>query len=347
MPPLVDYDTCAWYTNLNNSSPLSQLKTVATTKGLGTWGSDGGMHHGRLCSWYEWPVVAAVDPDGPPIVPSTQETLNQSSNLAAGLRNACAVDPLPLQGRHHSDLEIGGKRDEREVRIPSFRKCNWKNLGADATARGIMVAFPAVPGGYFRVIIHSTQGGKDNKYIMLSYLTLVASFFALSSASQFGPFYSLGATKSYIIEATTTLTPSKVPSPAVDSLALGYIRGRIFKGSDQISSDTAPIDANTPVTINYKYNASNESYTQRVTVDGQLISTITTCSSGTAVECEATACNGTSTTHTYTNTTIVLAEADFSFGRTLAVNLVTASKLISDDNITWTVESISVPEFSW
>ncbi|KAK0435549.1 hypothetical protein EV421DRAFT_1892531 [Armillaria borealis] len=215
---------------------------------------------------------------------------------------------------------------------------------------------------------------------MLSYLALVASFFALSSAQQFGPYYSLGATSSYIIEATTTLTPSKVPSPAADRLALwpgmgtdggglyqsivlaiaspesecggstgqwcafaSVYNGRIVKGTQQ-SGDSVPIDANTPVTINYKYDESTESYTQKVTVNGEVISTITTSDGkaigwGTAVECQDDACNGTSTTHTYTNTTIVLAAADSSFGSTLS--------LTSDDNITWTVESISVPEYSW
>lgn len=218
---------------------------------------------------------------------------------------------------------------------------------------------------------------------MLSYLALVASFFALSSAQQFGPYYSLGATSSYIIEATTTLTPSKVPSPAADRLALwpgmgtdggglyqsivlavaspesecGGSTGQwcafasVYNGTQQ-SGDEVPIDANTPVTINYKYNESTESYTQKVTVNGEVISTITTSDGkatgwGTAVECQDDACNGTSTTHTYTNTTIVLAAADSSFGSTLSVNLVTASELTSDDNITWTVESISVPEYSW
>ncbi|PBK59181.1 hypothetical protein ARMSODRAFT_923109, partial [Armillaria solidipes] len=218
---------------------------------------------------------------------------------------------------------------------------------------------------------------------MLSYLALVASFFALSSAQQFGPYYSLGATSSYIIEATTTLTPSKVPSPAADRLALwpgmgtdggglyqsivlaiaspesecGGSTGQwcafasVYNGTQQ-SGDSVPIDANTPVTINYKYNESTESYTQKVTVNGEVISTITTSDGkaigwGTAVECQDDACNGTSTTHTYTNTTIVLAAADSSFGSTLSVNLVTASELTSDDNITWTVESISVPEYSW
>ncbi|KAK0209558.1 hypothetical protein IW262DRAFT_1281490 [Armillaria fumosa] len=218
---------------------------------------------------------------------------------------------------------------------------------------------------------------------MLPYLALVASFFALSSAQQFGPYYSLGATSSYIVEATTTLTPSKVPSPAADRLALwpgmgtdggglyqsivlaiaspesecGGSTGQwcafasVYNGTQQ-SGDSVPVDANTPVTINYKYNESAESYTQRVTVNGKLISTITTSDGkaigwGTAVECQDDACNGTSTTHTYTNTTIVLAAADSSFGSTLSVNLVTASELTSDDNITWAVESISVPEYSW
>ncbi|KAK0446973.1 uncharacterized protein EV420DRAFT_1483875 [Desarmillaria tabescens] len=220
---------------------------------------------------------------------------------------------------------------------------------------------------------------------MLSYLALVASFFALSSAQQFGPYYSLGATNSYIIEATTTLTPSKVPSPAADRLALwpgmGTNGGGLYQSivlavadpesecggstgqwcafasvynGDQVSGDSVPVDANTPVTINYKYDESTESYTQKVTVDGELISTITT-SDGKAIGWvrwfhlprTEDACNGTSTTHTYTNTTIVLAEADSSFGSTLAINLVTASELTSEDNITWTVESISVPEYSW
>ncbi|KAK0196304.1 hypothetical protein F5146DRAFT_1133799 [Armillaria mellea] len=103
---------------------------------------------------------------------------------------------------------------------------------------------------------------------VLSYLALVASFFALSSA-QFGPYYSLGATSSYIIDGGGWYQ-SIVPAVYECSASTGQWCAFASVYDERRFS---LYDANTPVTINYKYDESTES----VTVNGELISTITTC----------------------------------------------------------------------
>ena len=57
----------------------------------------------------------------------------------------------------------------------------------------------------------------------LSYFSLalsLASEAVAQTSIRFGPYYSLGATNSYIIESTTTLFPGRTSSPQQDRLAL-------------------------------------------------------------------------------------------------------------------------------
>ncbi|KAK0653893.1 hypothetical protein DIS24_g5571 [Lasiodiplodia hormozganensis] len=215
-------------------------------------------------------------------------------------------------------------------------------------------------------------------------LLALAGNAAAQYSVRFGPYYSLGATTSYIVEAETTLYPGKTPDPQQDRMVLwpgmGTSNGQLvqsivsssteteaqcggssgqwcvfastYTGETQISGDAKPMSANQGVTINYKYDEASGNYTQTVSIEGQVVSTLSTASGkaqgwGTAVECQD-ECSGIVNAHTYQNTTIKLAAADSAFKGTLALNEATATELTSPDGgITWTVDKISIAQSSF
>ncbi|GME23171.1 uncharacterized protein LTHEOB_7524 [Neofusicoccum parvum] len=212
-------------------------------------------------------------------------------------------------------------------------------------------------------------------------LLALAGNAAAQTSIRFGPYYSLGATTSYIVEAETTLFPGKTPDPQQDRMVLwpgmGTDNGQLvqsivssstetatqcggtsgewcvfastYTGETQISGDAKPLTASQGVKINYKYDAASGNYTQTVSIEGTVVSTLSTSSGkaqgwGTAVECQDD-CSGIVNAHTYQNTTIVLAEADTAFKGTLSINEATASELTtSDGGKTWTVDKISIQQ---
>ncbi|RSM19649.1 hypothetical protein CDV31_001536 [Fusarium ambrosium] len=196
----------------------------------------------------------------------------------------------------------------------------------------------------------------------------------------FGPAFSLGPTKSWIREATTTLVLPKVPSPAKDRLALwpgmgtsggdliqalavafsdpkrecGASAGQwctwasTLQAGEQLGGKQVPAKAGTKLTIHYVYNDSTGKYDQTVTVAGSVISSLSTSSGhaegwGTAVECQDDACVGTVAAHQYLDTIIILNEADKSFGNTLGINEADSSGLhTTDGGKTWEVTTINI-----
>ncbi|KAI8653881.1 hypothetical protein LRP88_00379 [Fusarium phalaenopsidis] len=195
----------------------------------------------------------------------------------------------------------------------------------------------------------------------------------------FGPAFSLGPTKSWIREATTTLVLPKVPNPPKDRLALwpgmGTSGGDLIQAlavafsdpkrecgasagqwctwastlqGEQLGGKQVPAKAGTKLTIHYVYNDSTGKYDQTVTVGGSVISSLSTSSGhaegwGTAVECQDDACVGTVAAHQYLDTTIILNEADKSFGNTLGINEADSSGLhTTDGGKTWEVTTINI-----
>ncbi|OJJ98546.1 hypothetical protein ASPACDRAFT_62046 [Aspergillus aculeatus ATCC 16872] len=194
----------------------------------------------------------------------------------------------------------------------------------------------------------------------------------------FGPYFSLGPTQSWIREATTTLVLPEVPSPVADRLALwpgmGTSGGDLIQAlavsfSDpnancggtsgqwciwastlegtQLGGTQVPANAGDNVTMEYKYNDSTAKYDQTVSLNGKVVSTLSTSSGqaqgwGTAVECQDDACKSTARAHQYIDTTIVLNAADSTFAGTLATNEVTSTGLKTSDSKTFTVETINV-----
>ncbi|KAI1487802.1 hypothetical protein F5X96DRAFT_648249 [Biscogniauxia mediterranea] len=195
----------------------------------------------------------------------------------------------------------------------------------------------------------------------------------------FGPYLSLGPTSSWIREANTTLVLPAVPSPQEERLALwpgmGTSAGDLiqalavsFKDPSancgasegqwctwastlqgiQLGGTQVPASAGDKLTMSYTYNDSTGKYDQSVAINGKVVSTLSTSSGeaqgwGTAVECQEDACTGVVAAHEYADTTILLNEADSSFGNTLAINEASSSGLTTSDNgKTWAVDTISI-----
>ncbi|KKK13295.1 hypothetical protein P175DRAFT_0521471 [Aspergillus ochraceoroseus IBT 24754] len=194
----------------------------------------------------------------------------------------------------------------------------------------------------------------------------------------FGPFFSLGPTKSWIREAKTTLVLPEVPG-ALDRLALwpgmstsggdliqalavsfadpkancGASQGQwctwasTLQGT-QLGGDQVPASAGDELVMHYVYNDSTAEYDQSVSINGKVISTLSTKSGqaqgwGTAVECQADACKSTVAAHKYLSTTLVLNAADMSFGDTLSINEADSTGLSTPDNgKTWKVSTINI-----
>ncbi|KAI0128711.1 hypothetical protein BJ170DRAFT_342702 [Xylariales sp. AK1849] len=221
----------------------------------------------------------------------------------------------------------------------------------------------------------------------LATLSLLALLGAVNGQSTvgFGPYFSLGPTSSWIREATTTLVLPDVPSPAKDRLALwpgmGTSDGDLvqalavafsdpdancgasdgqwctwastLENGTQLGGTEVPASAGTQLLFHYVYNDTTSKYDQTVSVDGTVISSLSTSSGeaegfGTAVECQDNACDGTVAAHQYLNTVVILDAADSSFGDTLALNEATTSGLsTSNGGITWSVETVDIQEHTF
>ncbi|KAE8161336.1 hypothetical protein BDV40DRAFT_289330 [Aspergillus tamarii] len=196
----------------------------------------------------------------------------------------------------------------------------------------------------------------------------------------FGPAFSLGPTKSWIREATTTLVLPEAPSPQEDRLALwpgmGTSGGDLIQALAVSFSDPAancgassgqwctwastlqggkqvPASAGDKLVMHYKYNDSTGKYDQTVTINGEVVSSLSTSSGqaqgwGTAVEAQDNASKSTVAAHQYLDTTIILDAADLTFHDTLGLTDADSTGLTTSDNgKTWKVTTINIHEHSF
>ncbi|KAL2867424.1 uncharacterized protein BJX67DRAFT_372036 [Aspergillus lucknowensis] len=197
-----------------------------------------------------------------------------------------------------------------------------------------------------------------------------------------GPAFSTGpvAADSFIRESTSTLTLPEVPSGSsgVSSLwvGMGTSNGDLIqsiadnwdssewsifaytlvKTGDNsqmpVQGPSSPAVAGDKVTMHYKFDDTTGNYTQTVSVNGEVVSTLSTSSGhaqgwGSAVECAEENC-GTMGAHTWTDTQIILDVADPNYINTLAKGEgVTGEMSTSDGGKTWEVTTIEIPEFTF
>ncbi|KAL9052885.1 MAG: hypothetical protein Q9162_005111 [Coniocarpon cinnabarinum] len=232
------------------------------------------------------------------------------------------------------------------------------------------------------------------------------SYFSFGNAFSTGPV----ATNSWIREATTTLVlpalnnphngnlglwpgmGTKFPSGADGQLVQGLAISTVGRGSpcnfaagdvnwcavastyDGSQHDGTPYRAKPGdhVTYNYKYNDATSQFDQTVSVNGAVVSTLSTTSGQgagwgtgeltrppfsllkdwsliilpTAMECQQANC-GTVPQHQYLNTTITMNTPDPNYSRTLSLNGATGNLVTADGGKTWTVATITIQQYTY
>ncbi|ETS81473.1 hypothetical protein PFICI_06475 [Pestalotiopsis fici W106-1] len=215
---------------------------------------------------------------------------------------------------------------------------------------------------------------------------IISSLAAVGIASvnaAMGPAFSTGpvADGSFIRESTSTLVLPAAPSNnnGIASLwvGMGTSNGDLIQSiADNWQSSTwdiyaytllstsptsqmpvygdgsADATANDQITMHYKYDDSTANYTQTVTKNGAVVSTLSTSDGhalgwGSAIECAENNC-GTMPAHTWINTQIIMDVADPNYINTLYKGAgVTGNLVTADGGKTWTVDTISIPQFTF
>ncbi|OJJ05851.1 hypothetical protein ASPVEDRAFT_87183 [Aspergillus versicolor CBS 583.65] len=194
---------------------------------------------------------------------------------------------------------------------------------------------------------------------------------------------SLGPSKSTIINAVTTLIPGPAPETQNGVLFLwpgmsngtgdliqatleGWesndwcgaqatewcVRASVFGSFGQLDGEPGVAAGDDQVKIEYTLEDDNDTWTQTVTnaQTGDVLSTFSHASGpymtgyGTGTECNE-ECTGTSSDQKYINTKITLAEADTTFGDTIATagGGTYEGLSSSEGGKVWTIESITLP----
>ncbi|KAL5456072.1 hypothetical protein PMIN07_006806 [Paraphaeosphaeria minitans] len=100
-----------------------------------------------------------------------------------------------------------------------------------------------------------------------------------------------------------------------------------------------------------KYNDATAKYDQDVSLDGTVVSTISTDSGkaqgwGTAIECQQAAC-GTVPAHKYVDTKLMMDVADPDYIQTKGVTGASGDMVTADGGKTWTIETINIDSFTY
>lgn len=111
--------------------------------------------------------------------------------------------------------------------------------------------------------------------------------------------------------------------------------------------NSRPEDGPTLTPRTDEYSDSTGNYTQTVLLNGKVVSTLSTSDGkaegwGSAVECADETC-GTVPAHQWINCSIILDSADTAYSNTLALGTDVQGSMTSEDGITWTIGTISIP----
>ncbi|TRX97998.1 hypothetical protein FHL15_001208 [Xylaria flabelliformis] len=180
----------------------------------------------------------------------------------------------------------------------------------------------------------------------------------------FGNYFSTGPTASgtFIIDATTTLVLPALNSPHNGNLGLwpgmGMDDGDLVQGlaiSTVGIGSPCNLVASEVKWANFyedKYNPSTGKTDQTVSVNGNVVSTLSTSSGrgglgwGTAMECQQANC-GTVPTHHYVDTKITMSAPNPNYKNTLALNGASGNFVTADGGTTWTVSDITINQYTY
>ncbi|KAL6851339.1 hypothetical protein ACO1O0_008467 [Amphichorda felina] len=189
--------------------------------------------------------------------------------------------------------------------------------------------------------------------------SVLAAGAVVSVNAAMGPAFSTGpvADGSWIREATSTLILPETPrgTSGISSLwvGMGTSNGDLIQSiADNWESSDWDIFAYTLVKTGDKFDDASGNYTQTVSVNDEVVSTLSTSSGeaqgwGSAVECAENNC-GTMPAHSWEETKIILDSADPNYINTnYKGEGVTGDMSTSDGGKTWVVTTIDIPEFTF
>ncbi|RMZ10645.1 hypothetical protein D0860_03724 [Hortaea werneckii] len=213
-------------------------------------------------------------------------------------------------------------------------------------------------------------------------LALATSLLPTTTLAAMGPAFSTGpvADSTFIRSANATLILPSVPrsNAGVASLwvGMGTSTGDLIQSIAEnwnkdswsvfaytllstsettqmpVQDDPTDADEGDRVTMLYEYQDDSANYTQTVSLNGHVVSTLSTSDGyaqgwGSAVECAETNC-GTVPAHSWVDVSIVMDSADPDYKLTQAKGEgVTGELTTNDGGKTWTVGKIGIPEHSF
>ncbi|KAI7083419.1 hypothetical protein KC356_g7574 [Hortaea werneckii] len=216
---------------------------------------------------------------------------------------------------------------------------------------------------------------------VLASLAAAAQFAAADYGVQFSNALSTGpvAQNSFIREANTTLILPDVNSPQTGNLALwpgmGTSDGDLIQGlaisntqgtsgcsaagrgvwcivastleTTQEMGEAVAAEPGSSVTFHYKYNGQTSQYDQTVSLNGEVVSRLSTSNGkaqgwGTAIECQQSAC-GTVPSHQY----LIMDVADPSYVETLGTTGASGDMVTDDNGKTWTIDTINIESYTY
>ncbi|RMY31539.1 hypothetical protein D0866_07223 [Hortaea werneckii] len=183
--------------------------------------------------------------------------------------------------------------------------------------------------------------------------------YQFSNALSTGPV----AENSFIREANTTLVLPDVNSPQTGNLALwpgmgtsggDLIQGLAISNTEGTSGCSAAgkgVWCIVASTLENKYNDDTSKYDQTVSLNGEVVSRLSTSSGkaqgwGTAVECQQSAC-GKVPSHQYVNTKFIMDVADPSYIDTLGTTGASGDMVTDDNGKTWTIDTINIESYTY
>ncbi|KAF4154037.1 hypothetical protein CNMCM6936_006341 [Aspergillus lentulus] len=218
-------------------------------------------------------------------------------------------------------------------------------LVSAALAAGTFTAVNAAMGPAF-----STGPVASNSFIREATSTLILPTLVENNRGDLSLWVGMGTSNGDLIQSITDKWQSNEWSVYTYTL----LKTGVYQENSQypLQGKSAPAKPGDHVTMHYKYDDASGNYTQTLSVNGKVVSTLSTSDGhaqgwGSAVECAANDC-GTVGAHSWIDTKIILDRADPNYKYTNYKGQgVTGEMSTSDGGKTWTVGTIHIPQFTF
>ncbi|KAF2162456.1 hypothetical protein M409DRAFT_27080 [Zasmidium cellare ATCC 36951] len=199
----------------------------------------------------------------------------------------------------------------------------------------------------------------NGAYIIDAISTLVVPEGNSPFAGDFSLWCGMGTSAGDLIQSIVNRTPNNSPgtntpcetvTTSTEWCGFAYT---LFESGEQDISTQARINTGDHVQFHYIYNSGTGNYTQYLSQNGNVVSTLSTSDGqaqgwGTATECADDNC-GTFPAHQWINTVITLSSADPGYGSTQGQSGGTTNSgfTTSDGGVSWEVSTINIPSFTY